>query len=58
MKLDDARKSQLTAVLDALFTEENARLAAPIRFAKRHVKNVMLRTRKREGNIDSESTQN
>jgi len=47
MKLDDARKSQLTALLDALFTEENARLAAPIRFAKRHVKNVKLGTKKR-----------
>jgi hypothetical protein len=51
MRLDDARKSQLTALLDALFTEENARLAAPIRFAKRHVKNVKLRTRKREGEL-------
>jgi hypothetical protein len=42
-KLGDARKTQLTTLLDALFIQENDSLSAPIRFARRQVKKVLLR---------------
>ncbi len=46
-RLDDARKSQLTALINALFMEENNNLPGPIRFARRQVKRVILRLRHR-----------
>src|ERR1044071_3363779 len=45
--LDDARTSQFTTLLIELFMEENPRLSAPIRFARRQVKSVLLRIGKR-----------
>ena len=44
--LDDARKRQLAKLLDALVATESANLSAPIRFARRQVKSVMLRIKK------------
>ncbi|HEX8139591.1 MAG TPA: hypothetical protein VF544_18675 [Pyrinomonadaceae bacterium] len=44
-KLDDARKSQLIALLNALVMEENNSLPAPIRFARHKAKSVILRIR-------------
>jgi hypothetical protein len=46
-KLDEPRKGQLITFLDALMMEENANLPTPIRFARRQVKGVVLRIRKR-----------
>jgi len=42
-KLPEPRKGQLTTLLDALAKEENTYLPAPIRFARRQVKSVILR---------------
>lgn len=47
-KLEDVRITQLTALIDALFTEENPHLAAPVRFSRRRVKDVRLRIVKQE----------
>ncbi len=44
--LDERRKSQLTALLDALTMIESANLPMPIRFARRQVKRVILRITK------------
>ena len=52
-RLDDARKIQLTALIDALFAEENPHLAAPIRFSRRQVKDVRVRVRRREPDAQS-----
>lgn len=43
--LDEPRKAQLTTLIVELLTEENPRLSAPIRFARRLVKRVVLRIR-------------
>ena len=42
-KLDDARKTQLTTLLDSLLMDESPRLTAPKRFARRKVQAVWLR---------------
>jgi hypothetical protein len=44
--LDDARKAQLTTLLNALAKEENNNLPAPIRFARRQVKSILLRIKR------------
>lgn len=41
-RLNEARKSQLIALADALVAEENNNLPAPIRFARHEVKDVRL----------------
>ena len=46
-QLEEARKSQLTTLLNDLLHKENANLPAPIRFARRQVKRVLLRIGKR-----------
>jgi len=42
-QIEDARKGQLTTLLIELFLEENPRLSAPIRFARRQIRGVLLR---------------
>jgi len=44
--LGDARKGQLTTLLNALFIQENDNLPGPVRFARRQVKSILLRVRK------------
>jgi hypothetical protein len=46
VNLDDSRKGQLTRLLDALAMIESTNLPAPIRFARRQVKSVIIRVRK------------
>lgn len=53
-RLDATRKSQLTALINDLFAEENPHLAAPIRFSRRQVKDVKLRVRESETGTQSE----
>lgn len=44
-QVDDARKGQLTKLVEALLAEENRHLVGPIRFARNKVKSVVLRLR-------------
>jgi hypothetical protein len=44
--LDESKKKQLVKLLDTLTVEENANLPAPVRFARRHIKGIVLRVRK------------
>jgi hypothetical protein len=45
-QLDESKKKRLVRFLDALTVEENTNLPAPVRFARRHIKGVVLRVRK------------
>lgn len=44
-KLPEARKNQLVKLMEALFQEEANNLSAPVRFARRQVRNLVLRIR-------------
>jgi hypothetical protein len=44
-QLDKKRSSQFTRLLNALIMEEEGNLPAPVRFARRQVRNVILRIR-------------
>lgn len=44
-KLPEARKNQLVKLMEALFQEEANNLSAPFRFARRQVRNLVLRIR-------------
>lgn len=46
-RLDESRRSQLVTLMEALFAEENNNLPAPIRFARKYVKGIFLRTKKK-----------
>jgi hypothetical protein len=45
-KLGDRRLNQVVVLLDALQAHEGRRLAAPVRFAQKYVKSLILRIRK------------
>jgi len=45
-KLGDRRLNQVVVLLDALQAHEGRRLAAPVRFARKYVKTLVLRIRK------------
>ena len=54
-RLDDTRINQLAALIDGLLTEGSPRLAAPIRFSRRKVKNVELRVKKRAKDTEKDA---